>query len=367
MARDLSSQKRDPAGRFPKKTDEQIIAEARLCKSKKEFRARFPGSEMLSRRRGLAAQMPWLEWGKTPNGYWNYERCIEESKKYSGQGRSAFQKKSRTAYVVSLTNGWLDDMPWLGTPPDPMKGGRMYYVYAYKFVDQHAVYVGLTMDKARRDRDHRSGECFSAVYNYASDLGITIPDMIVLESELLAEEAQYQEGYWVAEFRKQGWQVLNTGRVGVVVSSLGSLTRKWTTKLAVEEARKYHTRAEFAKGCNKAYRYVARQKLWHLIPWLPNKGNVTSFMIGDKPKATRRMSHNEFLQAFNEKNQFAATMELIGSFTSLNARVKVRCKVCGHEWDAYPRWLLKGVGCRLCGYKRASATRKKNSPPQRGV
>ena len=41
-----------------------------------------------------------------PNGWWNYERCEEESKKY--KNRSDFSKKCPSAYFKSKINKWLD-------------------------------------------------------------------------------------------------------------------------------------------------------------------------------------------------------------------------------------------------------------------
>ena len=40
---------------------------------------------------------------KKKNGYWNYETCMEESKKYNT--RNEFQKGNRSAYQVALKNG----------------------------------------------------------------------------------------------------------------------------------------------------------------------------------------------------------------------------------------------------------------------
>ena len=48
---------------------------------------------------------------KKKNGYWNYETCMEESKKYNT--RNEFQKGNRSAYQVALKNGWLDKYTWL--------------------------------------------------------------------------------------------------------------------------------------------------------------------------------------------------------------------------------------------------------------
>lgn len=43
---------------------------------------------------------------KKPNGYWTYDMCLGESKKYSN--RIEF-RKSLSAYTISCRNGWLND------------------------------------------------------------------------------------------------------------------------------------------------------------------------------------------------------------------------------------------------------------------
>jgi len=64
---------------------------------------------------------------KLPNGYWDYEKCKEESKKYTG--RKEFQKGNSSAYNTSLKNNWLDDFTWLISKRKPVKHletGKVY-------------------------------------------------------------------------------------------------------------------------------------------------------------------------------------------------------------------------------------------------
>ena len=53
----------------------------------------------------------WLKYKKQkPKGYWTYETCYEEAKKY--KTRTSFSKNCNRAYLVSLTNDWLKDYIW---------------------------------------------------------------------------------------------------------------------------------------------------------------------------------------------------------------------------------------------------------------
>ena len=47
---------------------------------------------------------------RKPTGYWNYETCYEEAKKYNS--RKEFSDKCNRAYFVANKNGWLKDYTW---------------------------------------------------------------------------------------------------------------------------------------------------------------------------------------------------------------------------------------------------------------
>ena len=42
-----------------------------------------------------------------PRGYWTYEHCYEEAKKY--KTKKEFEKNCESAYKVALKNKWLGD------------------------------------------------------------------------------------------------------------------------------------------------------------------------------------------------------------------------------------------------------------------
>lgn len=50
-------------------------------------------------------------------------------------------------------------------------------------------------------------------------------------------------------------------------------------------------------------------------------------------------------------------VEILSEYTLSNEKVRVRCKVCGHEWGATPNNLLRGRGCPVC-YKAKKKYKK---------
>ena len=58
--------------------------------------------------------------------------------------------------------------------------------------------------------------------------------------------------------------------------------------------------------------------------------------------SARAKSPEEFAR---ELAQVAPDVELLGEYVNARTKVACRCRACGHEWDAVPNHLLRGVGC----------------------
>ncbi len=65
---------------------------------------------------------------------------------------------------------------------------------------------------------------------------------------------------------------------------------------------------------------------------------------------SRARTHEQFVE---ELSRIAPDIMAVGKYVNANKRMRVRCKVCGFEWDAVPASLLSGDGCRKCGTKTA--------------
>lgn len=167
---------------------------------------------------------------------WDKESCDLEARKY--EYYFDFRVKSSGAYNVALRNGWLYDYVWLKKlPPKPNDYDKnTKYIYAYEFVEQNAVYVGLTNSMIKRTWQHHNS-FKSSVNRFAVKNECDIPSPIVLEENVTIHESGKREKYWVNYYKKQGWIILNKAKTGERESSIGIYYPiKWNKKAIREKA-----------------------------------------------------------------------------------------------------------------------------------
>lgn len=73
---------------------------------------------------------------------------------------------------------------------------------------------------------------------------------------------------------------------------------------------------------------------------------------------TRKLTHEEFLNKFYEKNKHAQDIELLEDYRGSQTKILCKCKICGHEWLVRPRNLLNGQGCFNCVKNAKTWTRE---------
>ena len=67
-------------------------------------------------------------------------------------------------------------------------------------------------------------------------------------------------------------------------------------------------------------------------------------------RGTPRKTHDEFVEEMKNVNN---NIEIIGVYKNSKTKLKVRCSVCGYEWESAPNTLLAHKGCVKCsGLKR---------------
>lgn len=168
---------------------------------------------------------------------WNKETCEQEARKY--EYIFDFRTKSSGACHVAQRNGWLDDYVWLKKlPPKPNDYDKTTkYIYAYEFVEQNAVYVGLANSMIKRDWQHRNS-LDSSVNRFAVHNHIEIPIPKKLEEGVPIHESGKRENYWENYYKEQGWIILNRAKTGERESSIGIYYPiKWNKKAIREKAR----------------------------------------------------------------------------------------------------------------------------------
>ena len=172
----------------------------------------------------LALRYGWIEmFERKYNDYFTRESCEKIAKKY--KTISEFRVKERGAYSFAKKHGYLRDYTWLKREDAKLSGKRLWCVYSYEFGERKTAYVGLTRDIHTRRIAHESGVTFgrlgneSSVYKFISENNLSESEykLVILKSELKAEEAQYYEDQYVIYYRDHGWKLLNKAKTSFLV------------------------------------------------------------------------------------------------------------------------------------------------------
>ena len=213
---------------------------------------------------------------------WNKETCEQEARKY--EYIFDFRTKSSGACNVAQRNGWLDDYVWLKKlpqkPNDYDKNTK--YIYAYEFVEQNAVYVGLTNSMIKRDWQHRNSKD-SSVNRFAVNNKRDIPTPQKLEENVPIHESGKREKHWVNYYKEQGWIILNRAKTGERESSIGIYYPiKWNKKAIREKAKECdYNLTLFAAQYPGAYEAIQSRYKGLLNELFPNRKIHTHHTVED--------------------------------------------------------------------------------------
>ena len=292
---------RKPVGYW---TYERCREEAMKCHMRSEFASKSSVAYDHARKNGWLEDYIWFTTDTTPSGYWTFERCYEEAKKYKRKKdfldanprayRAAyakgwlknytwfesrikwtyetcyavakqcktkrdFEKAYGRAYQVARKNGWLQDYEWMVFNRVDVINGEFDNVYSYYFDDYNAIYIGRTIRPRRRDREHIFNTKNDTVARFAFEHNCPVPPMIILEDGLSLKKGQEREDYWINYYKEQGYIILNSARTGVGIGSLGTIGgTKWTKGKCYKEAQKYTYRKEFQRGSVGAYTHALK-------------------------------------------------------------------------------------------------------------
>ena len=217
---------------------------------------------------------------KGRNLIWTKEMCENEARKYSC--KQEFHKGSSGAYTAALKNGWLVDYTWLETP-SPYDIDTEYSIYAYEDKDNNSVYVGLSNCVRRRHRQHIVGHMehgvrkFDSVHKYFEKVGKEIPTPIIKMDGLTKQDAQYYEDWHKKAYEESGWKVINKGKTGLNVSSIGYRKMIWTKEKCYETALKYASIRDFRENDVTAYNKANRNGWLKDYTWLSRETTIHNY------------------------------------------------------------------------------------------
>ena len=241
---------------------ETCMEESKKYNTRNEFKKGSNGAYTAAWKNGWLDDYTWFEDGRIK---WDYETCMEESKKY--KSRTEFNNCCRGGYDVARKNGWLDEYTWLKDERFDLYKDNIDSVYVYEFKEFNCAYVGRTLMRCKRKRDiaHIFHADNDAVAKFAKEHNISVPEPIYLEENLTLEDGAKQEEYWLNKYKEDGWTMLNSAKTG----SIGALGKgKWNKKTCMEESKKFKSRTEFCKGNGSAYNVACKNGWIDEYTWL---------------------------------------------------------------------------------------------------
>jgi len=143
---------------------------------------------------------------------WSKEECKKLALKC--KYRTDFYIKYPNAYNAARRNGWFDEV----TKHMPEQKGEFdekytdYCVYVYEELNTHAVYVGLTNNISRRDKDHRkpTSDGYDSLALYCIENNVDIPKVEIKRDNLDSTTARRLEFKYWYEYRDAGWTMINS-------------------------------------------------------------------------------------------------------------------------------------------------------------
>lgn len=264
-------------------TYEHCLEEAKKYDYKVDFAKNSPGAYYASLKNNWICKFDWFLNGIKRTGErnrkWNYETCYTEAKKSNSRGE--FVKNSRSAYNAALKNNWLADYTWFRDKRFDIFKDKIDCIYVYEFIDQKAAYIGRTLIRRAeiRDKEHIFGD--DVVSSFAKENNISIPKMKIIETDLTLEEGAKNEGIWIDLYREDGWEILNRAKPGSI-GALGKRNCKWDYDSCKKLAEDCTTISEFRKASITAYNKSVKENWISEYTWLKQTIHKKEFYTEEK-------------------------------------------------------------------------------------
>ena len=116
-------------------TYERCLEEAKKYTARARFEEGSPSACQVARKHGWLEEYTWLKRSQNnPSGYWTYDRCKKEAQKYTV--KEHFAKGSPKAYGAAVRNKWLDDWFVNSTNPNGYCNYENFYSTVSRFAAQ---------------------------------------------------------------------------------------------------------------------------------------------------------------------------------------------------------------------------------------
>ena len=150
---------------------------------------------------------------------------------------------------------------------------KNYLIYSYEIYEY--VYVGLTKNLERRDKEHRKTE-EDSLYRFAKNNGYQIPTPKILETDLSLIDAKLKEENWLLLYISKGFKKINIAKCGLKNSAIGTpkkeqssfIKKERKTKLMeIEEKVKNKTLTK-EEALSTFYRYTTKSQMCKMFSQL---------------------------------------------------------------------------------------------------
>lgn len=272
---------------------------------------------------------------------WDKESCRKEALKYTS--RTDFENNSSGAWAAANKKGWLDE---ICLHMEVLGNLFQRCIYAFEFSDNY-VYVGLTDNFKRREKQHLN-QIKSPVYQHIQETQIK-PTAKILNEYTDRTLAQKLEKFYLDDYFKKGWNILNSAKPG----ALGGKYIYWTKERCIEAGKKCRTKSEFIKFYNGAYASSLKNG-WY--------DEVSAHMISPIAKPQKWDFNKVQTEAlkYSTRNEFALKCYPAYNYARKN---KILNKVCSHMVHPTPlrKWTLEALKKEAKKYNSRSEFQSKNS------
>lgn len=272
---------------------------------------------------------------------WDKESCRKEALKYTS--RTDFENNSSGAWAAANKKGWLDE---ICLHMEVLGNLFQRCIYAFEFSDNY-VYVGLTDNFKRREKQHLN-QIKSPVYQHIQETQIK-PTAKILNEYTDRTLAQKLEKFYLDDYFKKGWNILNSAKPG----ALGGKYIYWTKERCIEAGKKCRTKSEFIKFYNGAYASSLKNG-WY--------DEVSAHMISPIAKSQKWDFNKVQTEAlkYSTRNEFALKCYPAYNYARKN---KILNKVCSHMVHPTPlrKWTLEALKKEAKKYNSRSEFQSKNS------